>query len=499
MGGNILLKKTLTIGIMVLLFFSTAMVANAGHSTTSIISSYDGDTLYVGGSGPGNYSKIQDAIDNTSHGDMVFVYDDSSPYYENVLVNKSINLVGENKDTTIIDGSGVGNVVFVSDDWVNITGFTIQNSASDGSGIKINTDYNCFSNNNVLKNLHGFYMTSSSNNKIIGNNVSNNRNGIILANSNNNTVTCNTANSNKYQGIRLWGSGSYNNMVKGNNVSNNKDSGIFLGTSSSNNKIMDNNVSNNKEGIFLSQLCDNNMIIDNIALNNIDVGIALQYSCDSNMIIENDVSNNYCGIVLYQVENNILYRNNLFNSSSSFNAWDNRHTNIWYNSTFQHGNYYDDYTGVDEDGDGIGDIPYDIPVVGNVDRYPLMVPWGENHAPNTPTIDGAVEGKVGETYNYSFISIDQDGNNISYFIDWGDGIEIAIGPYPSGEEATASHSWEERGTYIIRAKAIDIFGAESNWSTLEVTMPRNKPIMNLFESRFPLLYRLLLPFSERFR
>ncbi len=52
-----------------------------------------GNILYVGGSGPGNYTKIQDAIDNARYGDTVFVYDYSSPYYENLVIHKSINLI----------------------------------------------------------------------------------------------------------------------------------------------------------------------------------------------------------------------------------------------------------------------------------------------------------------------------------------------------------------------------------------------------------------------
>ena len=71
-------------------------------------------TLYVGGGGSGNYSKIQDAIDNASSGDTVFVYNDSSPYYENVVVYKLINLIGEDKETTIIDGGGSGNTIELS-------------------------------------------------------------------------------------------------------------------------------------------------------------------------------------------------------------------------------------------------------------------------------------------------------------------------------------------------------------------------------------------------
>ena len=71
-----------------------------------------GATLYVGGAGGGNYSKIQDAIDNASVGDTVFVYNDT--YYENVLVNKTITLTGMDMSNTTIDGSGIGDVVNVT-------------------------------------------------------------------------------------------------------------------------------------------------------------------------------------------------------------------------------------------------------------------------------------------------------------------------------------------------------------------------------------------------
>ena len=69
--------------------------------------------MYVGGSGPGNYTRIQSAIDYAFDGDTVFVYDDSSPYYENIEVKKSVYLIGENKDTTIINGGGNLQVITV--------------------------------------------------------------------------------------------------------------------------------------------------------------------------------------------------------------------------------------------------------------------------------------------------------------------------------------------------------------------------------------------------
>ena len=88
------------------------------------------NTLYVGGSGPGNYSRIQDAVDNASDGDTVFAY--SGTYYENVIVDKSINLIGEDKNTTVIDsrqntGENIRIIVIESNKF-NITGFTILDS-----------------------------------------------------------------------------------------------------------------------------------------------------------------------------------------------------------------------------------------------------------------------------------------------------------------------------------------------------------------------------------
>ena len=81
------------------IFVLTLLIGTA-FSTSGNISSKDNsnfpsenNTLYVGGSGPGNYTKIQDAIDNASDGDTVFVYDDSSPYNEHLLIKKSILLV----------------------------------------------------------------------------------------------------------------------------------------------------------------------------------------------------------------------------------------------------------------------------------------------------------------------------------------------------------------------------------------------------------------------
>ncbi|MCK5636652.1 MAG: PKD domain-containing protein, partial [Thermoplasmatales archaeon] len=123
-----------------------------------------------------------------------------------------------------------------------------------------------------------------------------------------------------------------------------------------------------------------------------------------------------------------------------------------------------------------------------------------NEPPNTPTIDGPTSGKAGTSYPYTFTSTDPDGDQVSYYIKWDDGSITdwtafqASGP-PGYSE---SHKWDEQGTYTIEAKAKDTYGVESDWATLEVTMPRNRaitsPFLNFLQNHpnlFPIL-RLLL-------
>jgi len=100
--------------------------------------------------------------------------------------------------------------------------------------------------------------------------------------------------------------------------------------------------------------------------------------------------------------------------------------------------------------------------------------FGEPNAPNAPTIIGTVEGKIDNEYEYIFKSIDPQNDDVCYYIDWGDDqVEEWIGPFSSGEEVKLMHLWDEEGTYIIKAKARDTFDIESEWGTLEITMPIN--------------------------
>jgi outer membrane protein assembly factor BamB len=116
-------------------------------------------------------------------------------------------------------------------------------------------------------------------------------------------------------------------------------------------------------------------------------------------------------------------------------------------------------------------------------------PIESNEPPGTPTISGETNGWVGESYWYTFKSIDPDRNPISFYIDWGDGEEGWTSERASGEKCYYDHAWSERDEYTIRCKAKDVMGEESDWATFEVKIGRKSR-----EVQQMLFYRLLEQF-----
>jgi len=115
-----------------------------------------------------------------------------------------------------------------------------------------------------------------------------------------------------------------------------------------------------------------------------------------------------------------------------------------------------------------------------------------NRPPKKPVIDGPSSGRVGTQYGYTFYTTDPDGDDVYYKIDWGDGETMPWdGPYNSGQELRAFHSWSEKGSYTIRIKAKDVYGAESEWSALEVSMPKNRNLP-YFMNNLPYILKILL-------
>jgi len=133
---------------------------------------------------------------------------------------------------------------------------------------------------------------------------------------------------------------------------------------------------------------------------------------------------------------------------------------------------------------------------GKEDIWLIKVAFDENQNPITPIIDGPPSGKVGVEYEYNFLISDPDSDSMFLRVDWGIvGPGKWHGPFPSGTMVKLNYSWYKTGIFTIRAQAMDTFGAQSEWGTLEVSMPKNKvstnSLLSQFLERFLLLERLL--------
>ena len=123
--------------------------------------------------------------------------------------------------------------------------------------------------------------------------------------------------------------------------------------------------------------------------------------------------------------------------------------------------------------------------------YPISNP---PEKPSTP--DGPHSGRIKIEHTYTTSSIEPDGDQTRYLFDWGDGNTSITEYYPSGEIVRISYKWNEQGTFNIRVRSQDEYGAWSDWSdSLTVSMPKNKPDINTPFLRFlenhPHLFPLL--------
>ena len=124
-----------------------------------------------------------------------------------------------------------------------------------------------------------------------------------------------------------------------------------------------------------------------------------------------------------------------------------------------------------------------------------------NFPPDTPQIDGPRKGEMEVEYPYTFQATDPDGDDVYYWIIWGDGCPAVewIGPYESGEIVTVSHSFLREGKITITAQAKDSFENEGEIGVLDVEMPRIRnhlgnriiDLFNSFTRLFP-IFKILI-------
>lgn len=303
-------------------------------------------TIIVGNNSNSDFKLIQDAIDNASNRDIIFVQ--SGVYQETLKTNKSIQLIGENEDNTII----------LSEDPIE------NNDGIGGSNDKIRISILTISADNCI--IKNFTFLANEKNNIIR--------GIIIESNGNEIINCNI--SGLYNAIE-FSENSENNTISQNIISNNIEgiNAIY----SDNNIISDNYLFNNsKQGVIFETDSNNNIFSKNIFINN---GQALRIKlAQHNQIFENYFYKNQYGVYFCcSARYNIVYKNTFIQNTEKNAHEDVGLINYWNSESNLYGNYWNDYTGVDEDNDGIGDTNYTIIGSLNSDNYPLMNPLDINY------------------------------------------------------------------------------------------------------------------------
>ena len=285
------------------------------------------------GWGVDHFDHIQDAINASEEGDRVVVY--AGTYAETITITHKLDLFGEDREITTIDGDNNGSVIIISDSQVNISHFTIQNSGSsaadaliqvnDGNAIitdniltsgEIGISVNNCNNNIIYDNTiddnsgHGIFLNNSDNNEITYNIITDNSNGIFGYSSSSNTIQDNPSIiSNDINGI-FMNETSNLNTIKNNNISNNIGNGVFLSDHCNYNNVSLNDIYKNRDSGARIENSSYNTIYDNSIINNYNYGVLIVGS--GNTLVYNDINNNdEHGIFLFADDNNSIYYNNV--------------------------------------------------------------------------------------------------------------------------------------------------------------------------------------------
>lgn len=352
----------------------------------------------------------------------------------NIMDGKPLIYLEGQSDITIDNSSEAGQIVLV-----NCTNITIQNQKLSNTSIGID-----------LLNTVGCLIT--------GNTFTHNHNGIEFISSCGNTIMDNTFTRNYDNAIYLYHSD--NNILMGNTIMNNNGS-IDLHGYCNNNIITGNTIKYNEwYGIDITQHeypagdNNNNTITGNTITDNSD-GIQAG-SSNNETIIGNTIANTYEGIYLSHGSGSTIYYNNFINNTKHATTYD-AGENDWDNGYPSGGNYWDNYMGVDANGDLIGDIPYFIPenITNNMDRYPLMIKY--NVTANKPPLANFTYSIKGHLVNFTDLSIDTDGSIKVWYWDFGD-------KNNSFEPYHPTHEYLEEGNYTVKLRVTDDYGGTDSFT-----------------------------------
>ena len=368
-------------------------------------------TWIVDDDGPADFHTIQEAIDAANPGDTVYVR--AGIYCENVIVSKTISIIGEDNVKTVIDGRKGSYVIQIVNNNVTISGFYIKNGTW---GIFAESRNSTIEDNKVLDCTYAIFV-SGSGNKI--------RRNLI---------------TNVSRGIQIWycDNSVVNNEIIGNQTQFTIGVGLTSGgyTKCEGNEVIGNNVT----GFWTA--------------------ISLYTSMSDRPIYDNHI-----------------YHNNFVNYTENVNFFRAVFNNFWDDGYPSGGNYWSDYTGVDlysgpyqnETGsDGIGDSPYVIKA-DNRDRYPLMSFYGVvpiypiaafNYSPSNP-----IACQTSVVFDASD-SVCPNGTITTYLWNFDDGT-LGIGE-------VASHIYNSYGSYNVTLTVVSNTGSRNSQTQL-VTV-RDSPI-----------------------
>jgi parallel beta-helix repeat protein len=306
-----LVVKSMIVGIILLCVGASSVTALNGQPSQPM----GRGILYVGGGGAGNYTSIQEAIDNCTSGDTIYVY--AGTYAENIDTKlKKVLLMGENRESTFIEGQTTDPVVRIGNSDTTIKGFTMKGS-SDEIILQVATlCEDVYIQNNIIENgVQGISLSiPTSRINIIGNTIF----------------------DNVYVGIQVQTS-TYT-LIKGNTITANGAQGIDLSVNSNHNSILNNTITGNgEEGIAIGGLASTANTIEGNVIRDNKLGIRFTGGAGSNEIRSNSVEGNAMeGLLLSSSSENTIEMNNFMDNKrqatfkiSSRNVWDANYWSTW--------------------------------------------------------------------------------------------------------------------------------------------------------------------------